>query len=248
MDPRGIGLEHAGPVRPGRLQPPVSLFPRTAGAVRAALAYYARALGRSCRRRTGPLLGHVDTLSVARDMEALRRALGDGKLNFLGLSYGAEIGTLYAELYPKRIRAMALDGILDHSVSIEASFADAARRLRGHVRPLRRLVRADAPTARCTGATSAPCSTTSSRRADQRADPRPGLSSGAVPARGHGRRHPAQRVHPAALQEAAAPAFGVARLERPRAALARAEQGDASAFATPLATEPASDGTFAGWP
>jgi pimeloyl-ACP methyl ester carboxylesterase len=41
-------------------------------------------------------------------MEALRRALGDGKLNFLGLSYGAEIGTLYAERYPKRIRAMAL--------------------------------------------------------------------------------------------------------------------------------------------
>jgi pimeloyl-ACP methyl ester carboxylesterase len=66
---------------------------------------YVRGIGESCLRLTGPLLGHVETLSVARDMEALRRALGDGKLNFLGLSYGAEVGTLYAVRYPKRIRA-----------------------------------------------------------------------------------------------------------------------------------------------
>jgi hypothetical protein len=44
----------------------------------------ARAFGRSCLERTGPLLGHVDTRSAARDMEALRRALGEGKLNFPG--------------------------------------------------------------------------------------------------------------------------------------------------------------------
>src|SRR3954453_8893027 len=124
MDPRGVGL--STPVRcdPAIYNRPVSLFPRTAAQFRR-LASYARALGRSCRKRTGPLLGHLDTLSVARDLEALRRALGDGKLNFLGLSYGAEIGTLYAERYPKRIRTIALDGILDHSIASESLLADA---------------------------------------------------------------------------------------------------------------------------
>jgi pimeloyl-ACP methyl ester carboxylesterase len=68
----------------------------------------------------------VDTVSVARDIEALRRALGEGKLNFLGLSYGAELGAQYAELYPKRIRVMALDGALEHSLSGATLFADAA--------------------------------------------------------------------------------------------------------------------------
>jgi pimeloyl-ACP methyl ester carboxylesterase len=123
MDPRGVGL--STPVRcdPAVFNRPVSLFPSTAAEFRR-LSDYARDLGRSCLQRTGPLLAHVDTLSVVRDMEALRRALRDGRLNFLGLSYGAEIGTEYAELYPRRIRAMALDGILDHSIHTQTVFAD----------------------------------------------------------------------------------------------------------------------------
>jgi pimeloyl-ACP methyl ester carboxylesterase len=125
MDPRGLGLSTQVRCAPARSNPPVSLFPRTRAKF-AQLAAWARALGQSCHRLTGPLLGHVDTLSVARDMEALRRALGEGKLNFLGLSYGAELGALYAERYPKRIRVMALDGILNHSLSINTVFADAA--------------------------------------------------------------------------------------------------------------------------
>ena len=59
-------------------------------------------------------------------MEALRRALGDGKLNFLGLSYGAHLGSAYAELYPRRIRTMALDAIANHSSSVNTLFSDAA--------------------------------------------------------------------------------------------------------------------------
>jgi pimeloyl-ACP methyl ester carboxylesterase len=123
MDPRGVGT--STPVRcdPSVYDRQVSRFPRSTAEFDQ-LAAYAHDLGESCLRLTGPLLGHVDTLSVARDMERLRRALGDGRLNFLGLSYGAEIGTLYAELYPRRIRTMALDGIFDHSISTEAVFAD----------------------------------------------------------------------------------------------------------------------------
>jgi pimeloyl-ACP methyl ester carboxylesterase len=50
-------------------------------------------------------------------MEAIRAVLGDGKLNWLGLSYGTMLGALYAERYPDRIRAMALDGVLDRALS-----------------------------------------------------------------------------------------------------------------------------------
>src|SRR3954453_23619931 len=124
MDPRGIGTSTPVLCEPDTLNSPVSLFPPSSEAF-AQLESYAGAIGRGCLARTGPLLRHVDTLSATRDMEALRRALGDKKLNFLGLSYGAEIGSLYAELYPKRIRAMALDGILNHSIAMNTLFADA---------------------------------------------------------------------------------------------------------------------------
>jgi pimeloyl-ACP methyl ester carboxylesterase len=125
MDPRGVGTSTPVQCDPDVYNQLVSLFPSTEAQFDQ-LASSARAFGQSCLERTGPLLGHVDTRSAARDMEALRRALGDGKLNFLGLSYGAHLGSAYAELYPKRIRTMALDAIANHSVSVNTLFADAA--------------------------------------------------------------------------------------------------------------------------
>src|SRR4051794_952802 len=125
MDPRGTGTSAPIQCDPGAWNQIASLFPRTAAEF-AQLQGQVRAVGESCLRMTGALLGHMDTLSAARDMEALRRALGEGKLNFLGLSYGAELGTLYAERYPKRIWAMALDAVLDHSISTDRIFSNAA--------------------------------------------------------------------------------------------------------------------------
>jgi len=72
-----------------------------------------------CARRNPQLLGHVDTVSVARDMDRIRVALGERRLNFLGFSYGSHLGTTYAELFPDRIRTMAIDGILDHSLALD---------------------------------------------------------------------------------------------------------------------------------
>ena len=100
MDPRGVGTSTPIQCDPDVYNQLVSLFPSTEAQFDQ-LASWARAFGQSCLERTGPLLGHVDTRSAARDMEALRRALGDGKLNFLGLSYGAHLGSAYAELYPE---------------------------------------------------------------------------------------------------------------------------------------------------
>ena len=96
LDPRGISPLSA-PVLcdPATLNAEAPLFPRSAAEF-GQLQSWAEGIGRGCLEHTGELLRHVDSASVARDMEALRRALGDGKLNFLGVSYGAEMGTLYA--------------------------------------------------------------------------------------------------------------------------------------------------------
>ncbi|WP_188190366.1 alpha/beta fold hydrolase [Nonomuraea sp. SYSU D8015] len=78
---------------------------------------YNKKLHADCRQRTGPVYDHVDSVSVARDIDALRAALGEEKLTFYGISYGTLMGQMYAELFPNRIRAMALDSNMDHSLS-----------------------------------------------------------------------------------------------------------------------------------
>ncbi|MCB0947993.1 MAG: alpha/beta fold hydrolase, partial [Mycobacterium sp.] len=58
-------------------------------------------------------LANVGTASVVRDLDAIRAALGDDKLTYLGYSYGTRIGASYAETYPEHVRAMILDGAVD---------------------------------------------------------------------------------------------------------------------------------------
>jgi pimeloyl-ACP methyl ester carboxylesterase len=242
MDPRGVGT--STPVRcdPAVYNRPVSLFPRTAAAFRR-LAGYAHDLEQSCRTRTGPLLRHVDTLSVARDMEALRRALGDGKLNFLGLSYGAEIGTLYAERYPKRIRAMALDGILDHSISTEALFADDAA---AYEDTFNRFAAWCAQTAECAlhGRDVTSLFDGLTQRADQQPIPAPRCTATTCrsPVTGDDIRLGAYNL---LLFKSPIPAIGHPGWNGLAQALAAADAGDAGALATLRATS-SRDGVFAG--
>ncbi|WP_327090220.1 alpha/beta hydrolase [Nonomuraea sp. NBC_01738] len=70
-----------------------------------------------CRKLTGPLYDHLDSANVARDMDAIRAALGEDKLTSYGVSYGTLAQQMYAELFPDRVRAMVLDGNMDHSLS-----------------------------------------------------------------------------------------------------------------------------------
>jgi pimeloyl-ACP methyl ester carboxylesterase len=79
------------------------------------LAQYNRNLGESCTRLTGSLARFADTESVARDMDAIRAALGDKKLTYYGVSYGTLMGQQYAELFPDKVRALVLDSNMDHS-------------------------------------------------------------------------------------------------------------------------------------
>ena len=63
-------------------------------------------------------LTHYSTTEAARDMDILRAALGDKKLNYLGKSYGTYLGTLYAQFFPEKVGRMVLDGAVDPNISI----------------------------------------------------------------------------------------------------------------------------------
>ncbi|MET0415007.1 MAG: alpha/beta hydrolase [Actinoplanes sp.] len=123
VDPRGIAGSTPVTCRVPGPQPGYTLFPKTQAQF-AQMVRQNRELGRSCLEETGPLLGHVDTVSVARDHEAVRIGLGERTFNWLGLSYGTQIGANYAQLFPGRVRAMVYDGALDHSASSVGLLAD----------------------------------------------------------------------------------------------------------------------------
>ncbi|MCP3805041.1 alpha/beta hydrolase [Allokutzneria sp. A3M-2-11 16] len=84
-------------------------------------------LGNDCRARTGPLFDHIASTDMARDVDALREALGEATINLYGLSYGTVLGQMYAELFPKRIRTMVLDANVDHSTNTEQDLVVSAR-------------------------------------------------------------------------------------------------------------------------
>lgn len=70
----------------------------------------------SCGAHSARLLRHVSTVEAARDMDILRAALGDPKLNYVGASYGTFLGATYAGLFPHRVGRMVLDGAMDPSL------------------------------------------------------------------------------------------------------------------------------------
>ena len=70
-----------------------------------------------CAERTGELLGYIDTVSAAKDMDILRALVGEEQLDYLGFSYGTQLGAAYAELFPDNVGRFVLDGAVDPSLS-----------------------------------------------------------------------------------------------------------------------------------
>ncbi len=70
----------------------------------------ARQIAKGCKDKSGELLAHVGTESAARDLDVLRGLVGDKKLNYLGFSYGTSLGGMYADIFPKKVGRMVLDG------------------------------------------------------------------------------------------------------------------------------------------
>lgn len=73
----------------------------------------ARTVAQACERKYGDKLGAYSTEQTARDMDAIRAAVGDAKLNYLGFSYGTLLGSVYAQLFPNTVGSMVLDGPVD---------------------------------------------------------------------------------------------------------------------------------------
>ncbi|MFI8770178.1 alpha/beta hydrolase [Streptomyces sp. R-07] len=123
FDPRGVGeskpaltcLTEDRAEKEASATDEAPLYPHT-DAERAEALAGARAQAAACRKASGPLLPHVGTDDAARDLDVLRAALGERRLTYLGWSYGTSLGTSYAEQFPRRVRAMVLDGAVDPSL------------------------------------------------------------------------------------------------------------------------------------
>jgi pimeloyl-ACP methyl ester carboxylesterase len=64
-----------------------------------------------CARHSGSVLPHIGTVNASRDLDVIRQALGDKKLNYLGFSYGTRLGAVYAAQFPDKVGRLALDGV-----------------------------------------------------------------------------------------------------------------------------------------
>lgn len=125
-DPRGIAPSTPIRCTPDLWNKRVSRIPKTEKEFNEMMNLF-KEIGEDCERQTGPLINHVDTISVSHDIEAIRIALGEGPINYLGFSYGTQLGSQYAELYPHNIRAMVLDANCDHAITETAYAEDELR-------------------------------------------------------------------------------------------------------------------------
>jgi pimeloyl-ACP methyl ester carboxylesterase len=118
VDPRGVG--GSTPVRcfrttaeQARTEDPLNgTFPVTA-AQQHTWIHAARVLGRACSITARPIASAMSTTQDALDMDILRRAVGDRRLTYLGESYGSYLGLVYANMFPGRVRAVEIDGIVN---------------------------------------------------------------------------------------------------------------------------------------
>lgn len=113
VDPRGVG--RSTPVRCGVPAQELYAVDHVVDDAqeRRELLDVSTAFAASCEQEHGDLLPHLGTWDVARDLDRVRAALGDEQLTYVGYSYGTLIGQAYAELFPERVRALVLDGIVD---------------------------------------------------------------------------------------------------------------------------------------
>ncbi|MBB4682859.1 alpha/beta hydrolase [Amycolatopsis jiangsuensis] len=77
----------------------------------------ARSIADACAQHSGDLLPHITTQNTARDMDRIRTALGKDKLDYLGYSYGTELGATYATMFPATSGKMVLDSVVDPTAS-----------------------------------------------------------------------------------------------------------------------------------
>lgn len=114
VDPRGVGLSQPVNCFDGaQMDTYMGADPTPDDAAeRTAMATLAKQFGAACQAKNPDIVGHVSTIEAAKDMDVIRAAFGQDKLNWMGKSYGTYLGATYAELFPQRVGRMLLDGAI----------------------------------------------------------------------------------------------------------------------------------------
>ncbi|MPY52077.1 alpha/beta hydrolase [Streptomyces acidicola] len=128
-DPRGVGASEGVRCRSDQdiqAAESVDATPDDAAEERAYLKDAAD-FGAGCEKAAGKLLAHVSTTDTARDMDLMRQILGDKKTHYFGISYGTELGGVYAHLFPKNVGRLVLDAVVDPSADAVGHAKNQAR-------------------------------------------------------------------------------------------------------------------------
>ncbi|MEU4654414.1 alpha/beta hydrolase [Streptomyces sp. NPDC023723] len=135
-DPRGVAASEGVRCRDDEeiqaAESTVDVTPDTAAEEQAYLADAAD-FAEGCERTAGKLLAHVSTTDTARDMDLMRQVLGDRKMHYFGISYGTELGGVYAHLFPEKVGRMVLDAVVDPTAD---TIGHAEHQTRGFQRAL----------------------------------------------------------------------------------------------------------------
>ncbi|MDF3145042.1 MULTISPECIES: alpha/beta fold hydrolase [unclassified Streptomyces] len=121
FDPRGVGRSE--PVRCGNDQHLDAYFQQDAtpddAAERTELLDSAKEFNAACEKNSDGMLPHVITTDAARDLDLMRQVLGDDKLHYFGVSYGTELGGVYAHLFPANVGRAVFDAVVDPTKNAE---------------------------------------------------------------------------------------------------------------------------------
>ena len=125
IDPRGVG--HSTPELRCRTDAEFDAYRRepladySPAGVAHIEAVYGQVVNLCAEKMGTEFLANVGTANAVQDMDVVRAALGENQINYLGFSYGTELGAAYADRYPDRVRAMVLDSAIDPSLDPIAS-------------------------------------------------------------------------------------------------------------------------------
>ncbi|KUM70685.1 alpha/beta hydrolase [Streptomyces curacoi] len=123
FDPRGVG--RSAPVRCANDQQLDAYFQQDAtpddAAERTELLDSTEEFNEACEKNSNGMLPHVRTTDAARDLDLMRQVLGDDKLHYFGISYGTELGGVYAHLFPRNVGRAVFDAVVDPTQNPEQS-------------------------------------------------------------------------------------------------------------------------------
>ncbi|MFE6621727.1 alpha/beta hydrolase [Streptomyces sp. NPDC057740] len=121
FDPRGVG--RSSPVLCENDQQLDAFFQQDTtpddAAERTELLDSTKEFNDACEENSEKMLPHVRTTDAARDMDLMRQVLGDDKLYYFGISYGTELGGVYAHLFPQNVGRAVFDAVVDPTLNSE---------------------------------------------------------------------------------------------------------------------------------